>query len=179
MKRTNQGRKGRWLNVWRDTCLTACVRLIRKRQFSRGMSSAAFEGQTAGPTGRTWARRNFSHAWGQVMAGMAQGAAGQLFHEGFSKEKVREQLGENHRQRRDLRRTGIVRLAEAGARRPRSLRSVATGSIIPNGSSTHTCRVALRSRLRACSCGNSNRSGRPARWPPSPLHRAIWDKAEP
>ncbi|GAN98628.1 hypothetical protein Gxy13693_008_002 [Komagataeibacter xylinus NBRC 13693] len=52
------------------------------------------------------------------MAGMAQGAPGQLFHEGFSKEVVREQLGENHRQRRDLRRTGIVRLAEAGGTTP-------------------------------------------------------------
>ncbi|MBV1825346.1 hypothetical protein [Komagataeibacter oboediens] len=55
---------------------------------------------------------------GQVMAGMAQGAAGQLLREGFSKEVVREQLGENHRQRRDLRRTGIVCLAEAGATTP-------------------------------------------------------------
>lgn len=49
---------------------------------------------------------------------MAQGAGGQLFHEGFSKEEVREQLGGNHRQRRDLRRTGIVCLAEAGATTP-------------------------------------------------------------
>lgn len=70
------------------------------------------------PTGKKWARRNFSRAWDQVIARMAQGTARQLFREGFSKEEVREQLGENHRQRRDLRRTGIVRLAEAGATTP-------------------------------------------------------------
>lgn len=70
------------------------------------------------PTGKKWARRNFSRAWDQVIVRMAQGAARKLFREGFSKEEVREQLDENHRQRRDLRRTGIVRLAEAGATTP-------------------------------------------------------------
>ncbi|GBQ46115.1 tyrosine-type recombinase/integrase [Komagataeibacter sucrofermentans] len=70
------------------------------------------------PTGKKWARRNFCRAWDQIIARMAQGAARQLFREGFSKEEVREQLAESHRQRRDLRRTGIVRLAEAGATTP-------------------------------------------------------------
>ncbi|MFT9453976.1 hypothetical protein [Komagataeibacter saccharivorans] len=36
----------------------------------------------------------------------------------FLEEEVWEQLAESHRQRRDLRRTGIVRLAEAGATTP-------------------------------------------------------------
>lgn len=70
------------------------------------------------PTGKQWARRNFSRAWDQVMARMGRAAARKLFQEGLSKEEVREQLAENHRQRRDLRRTGIVRLAEAGATTP-------------------------------------------------------------
>ena len=49
---------------------------------------------------------------------MAFSTAKQLFKEGLTKDEVRAHLQENHRQRRDLRRTGIVRLAEAGATTP-------------------------------------------------------------
>lgn len=70
------------------------------------------------PTGRPWARRNFSRAWDQVVRQMAFSTAKQLFKEGLTKDEVRAHLQENHRQRRDLRRTGIVRLAEAGATTP-------------------------------------------------------------
>jgi hypothetical protein len=41
-----------------------------------------------------------------------------LFAEGWSKERVRAELTAQHRQRRDFRHTGIVRLAEAGATTP-------------------------------------------------------------
>ena len=47
----------------------------------------------ASPTGRPWSRRNFSRSWDQVMT----------------------KAGLSDLQRRDLRRTGIVRLAECGA----------------------------------------------------------------
>ncbi|HEX3349589.1 MAG TPA: hypothetical protein VHS58_15960, partial [Acetobacteraceae bacterium] len=48
------------------------------------------------PTGKLWAYRNFARAWDQAV----------------------EAATVEHRQRRDLRRTGIVRLAEAGATTP-------------------------------------------------------------
>jgi hypothetical protein len=49
---------------------------------------------------------------------MALRRARRLFRLGWSKERVRTDLADRHRQRRDLRRTGIVRLAEAGATTP-------------------------------------------------------------
>lgn len=49
---------------------------------------------------------------------MALRRARRLFALGWSKEQVRTELAGEHRQRRDLRRTGIVRLAEAGATTP-------------------------------------------------------------
>lgn len=50
------------------------------------------------PTGKQWAMRNFQRAWDRVERDAVPDA--------------------EHRQRRDLRRTGIVRLAEAGATTP-------------------------------------------------------------
>jgi hypothetical protein len=44
--------------------------------------------------------------------------ARKLFELGWTKEKVRAELAKQHRQRRDLRRTGVVRMAEAGVTTP-------------------------------------------------------------
>lgn len=70
------------------------------------------------PTGKVWANRNFARAWDQVMGRLGLAHARELFKCGKSKEEVRQELSAQHRQRRDLRRTGIVRLAEAGATTP-------------------------------------------------------------
>lgn len=70
------------------------------------------------PTGKTWSLRNFSRAWDQVMMRLATSHARELFGSGMTKDEVRAELTSQHRQRRDLRRTGIVRLAEAGATTP-------------------------------------------------------------
>ncbi|MDL2172021.1 tyrosine-type recombinase/integrase [Asaia sp. HumB] len=70
------------------------------------------------PTGKPWAHRNFARAWDQVISRMAHAQARRLFAAGRTKEEVRAELENQHRQRRDLRRTGIVRLAEAGATTP-------------------------------------------------------------
>jgi hypothetical protein len=52
------------------------------------------------------------------MRRMALRRARELFRLGWSKDRVRVTLAEQHRQRRDLRRTGIVRMAEAGLTTP-------------------------------------------------------------
>lgn len=70
------------------------------------------------PKGLPWARRNFSRAWDRDLRRANLRLARQLFGQGWSKDQVRQELAERHRQRRDLRRTGIVRLAEAGATTP-------------------------------------------------------------
>jgi integrase len=70
------------------------------------------------PRGLPWTRRNFSRAWDQTMRRMALRRARELFRLGWAKDRVRAALGEQHRQRRDLRRTGIVRMAEAGVTMP-------------------------------------------------------------
>jgi hypothetical protein len=44
--------------------------------------------------------------------------ARKLFRLGWSKDRVRAELTKQHRQRRDLRRTGVVRMAEAGVTTP-------------------------------------------------------------
>jgi integrase len=73
---------------------------------------------TASPRGHRWTRRNFSRAWDHDLRLANLRLARELFRQGLSKEQVREELKDRHRQRRDLRRTGIVRLAEAGATTP-------------------------------------------------------------
>ena len=70
------------------------------------------------PTGRAWLRRNFSRKWDLTMRRMALRRARELFRQGWPKDRVRATLREQHRQRRDLRRTGIVRMAEAGVPLP-------------------------------------------------------------
>ena len=52
------------------------------------------------------------------MKRLARAYARQLLKGGVSRKQVENELAANHRQRRDLRRTGIVRLAEAGATTP-------------------------------------------------------------
>ena len=70
------------------------------------------------PTGKRWLRRNFSRAWDHDLRRANLRLARALFRQKWSKEQVRAELASRHRQRRDLRRTGIVRLAEAGATTP-------------------------------------------------------------
>ncbi|MBS1081403.1 site-specific integrase [Gluconobacter kondonii] len=70
------------------------------------------------PTGKVWAHRNFARAWDEVMRRLGRAYARQLLRGGATREQVMSELEANHRQRRDLRRTGIVRLAEAGATTP-------------------------------------------------------------
>jgi integrase len=70
------------------------------------------------PRGLPWTRRNFSRAWDQGMRRLALRRARAWFRLGWSKARVRAELGDQHRQRRDLRRTGIVRMAEAGVTTP-------------------------------------------------------------
>lgn len=70
------------------------------------------------PTGRPWSRRNFSRKWDTTMRRVTLRRARKLFRLGWSKDKVRAELAKQHRQRRDLRRTGVVRMAEAGVTTP-------------------------------------------------------------
>ncbi len=70
------------------------------------------------PRGMAWARRNFSRAWDHDLRRANLRLARVLFKQGLDKPSVRTELEIRHRQRRDLRRTGIVRLAEAGATTP-------------------------------------------------------------
>ena len=70
------------------------------------------------PTMRRWAYRNFARAWDLVVRRMEYRLARELFRKGWKKDQVRAEITARHRQRRDLRRTGVVRLAEAGATTP-------------------------------------------------------------
>lgn len=72
----------------------------------------------ASPSGKTWRYRNFARAWDHDMRRADYRLARELFGRGWKKDQVRAELAARHRQRRDLRRTGIVRLAEAGATTP-------------------------------------------------------------
>lgn len=69
----------------------------------------------ASPTGKAWTRRNFSRAWDHDLRRANLRLARELFGQRMDKEAVRAEISARHRQRRDLRRTGMVRLAEAGA----------------------------------------------------------------
>ena len=70
------------------------------------------------PRGLLWSYRNFARAWDAQIARSNLRLARSLFAAGLTKERVRAEIAERHRQRRDFRRTGIVRLAEAGATTP-------------------------------------------------------------
>lgn len=70
------------------------------------------------PTGKTWSRRNFSRAWDHDLALATAALTEALTAQGMSEEQVAAELQARHRQRRDLRRTGVVRLAEAKATVP-------------------------------------------------------------
>ncbi len=70
------------------------------------------------PTGRTWSRRNFSRAWDHDLRRANLRLAREMLRTGLTKDEVRQKLTLEHRQRRDFRRTGIVRLAEASATTP-------------------------------------------------------------
>ena len=70
------------------------------------------------PRGKPWTRRNFSRAWDHDLARANRRQMRTMLASGLTKDQVRTQLTAAHRQRRDLRRTGIVRLAEAGATTP-------------------------------------------------------------
>jgi integrase len=70
------------------------------------------------PTGRLWSRHNFGRKWDLAMRRMEQQRAEVLLRRGWSQDKVDDALEQDHRQRRDLRRTGIVRMAEAGVTTP-------------------------------------------------------------
>jgi integrase len=70
------------------------------------------------PEGHIWNRRNFSRAWDVAMRRMNFRIAKGLFRAGMTKAEVKEELIGRHRQRRDLRRTAMVRMAEAGATTP-------------------------------------------------------------
>jgi integrase len=66
------------------------------------------------PRGMQWPRRNFSRAWDHDLASADKALRKQLAGEGWSAERIEQELVTRHRQRRDLRRTGMVRLAELG-----------------------------------------------------------------
>ena len=70
------------------------------------------------PKGKLWSRRNFSRAWDHDLAVANESLSKELLAQGMTPEDVQEELRVRHRQRRDIRRTGIVRLAEAGATTP-------------------------------------------------------------
>jgi integrase len=70
------------------------------------------------PRGREWSRRNASRAWDHDLADADVKLAAELKARGWVQRKVDEELAQRHRQRRDLRRTGIVRMAEGGATTP-------------------------------------------------------------
>ena len=70
------------------------------------------------PTGLAWRGRNFARKWDAGLRRMELRRARALFRQGWSKDRVRAELEAQYRQRRDLRRTGIVRMAELGLPTP-------------------------------------------------------------
>src|SRR6185437_8538815 len=70
------------------------------------------------PTGKPWSRRNFSRAWDHDLARANSLEVVRLRELGWAAEAISKEMAGRHRQRRDLRRTGIVRLAQAGATTP-------------------------------------------------------------
>lgn len=88
------------------------VPLLRQRLAGKATGSILL---VCSPTGLPWARRNFSRAWDHDQRLANLRLARELFRQGWKKDRVRDELARRHRQRRDLRRTGVVSLAEAGA----------------------------------------------------------------
>lgn len=72
----------------------------------------------ASPRGKLWARRNASRAWDHDMAAADARLRASLAAAGRSPEDIEAAVARHGEQRRDLRRTGIVRLAERGATTP-------------------------------------------------------------
>lgn len=70
------------------------------------------------PHGKLWSRRNASRAWDHDMAEADARLRKQLEDAGKAPEDIEAEIGRQGEQRRDLRRTGIVRLAERGATTP-------------------------------------------------------------
>lgn len=66
------------------------------------------------PTGRPWMYRNFCRAWDKARARADYRLARELLAAGVTKEEIRARMLAGL-QRRDLRRTGMVRMAQAGA----------------------------------------------------------------
>lgn len=72
----------------------------------------------ASPRGKLWTRRNASRAWDHDMAAADTRLRASLAAAGRSPEDIGAEVSRHGEQRRDLRRTGIVRLAERGATTP-------------------------------------------------------------
>jgi integrase len=70
------------------------------------------------PNGHAWLRRNASRAWDHDIALANKKRRDELIAAGASDEDISAELVMDQKQRRDLRRTGIVRLAERGATTP-------------------------------------------------------------
>lgn len=70
------------------------------------------------PRGLAWTRRNASRAWDHDLALADDKLAEELKARGWAEAKIKQEITQRHRQRRDLRRTGIVRMAEGGATTP-------------------------------------------------------------
>jgi integrase len=66
------------------------------------------------PTGRVWSFRNFARAWDRARRRADYRLAREMFAAGHIKEEIRPHLLAG-RQRRDLRRTGMVKMAQGGA----------------------------------------------------------------
>lgn len=66
------------------------------------------------PTGKMWSLRNFSRSWDKARARADYRLAKRLLAAGVGKAEIRTRLIKGQ-QRRDLRRTAMVRMAEAGA----------------------------------------------------------------
>jgi integrase len=68
------------------------------------------------PTGKPWVYRNFARAWDKACRSADFQMAKKMFREGYEKDEIRPHLiGTQELQRRDFRRTAMVRMAEAGA----------------------------------------------------------------
>jgi integrase len=70
------------------------------------------------PRGVAWSRRNASRAWDHDLAEADEKLAQELKARGWIAVKIKQEIAGRRRQRRDLRRTGIVRMAEGGATTP-------------------------------------------------------------
>jgi len=70
------------------------------------------------PRGLQWSRRNASRAWDHDQGTADETLTKELKSAGWNDARIKEELAQRHRQRRDLRRTGVVRMAEGGATTP-------------------------------------------------------------